>query len=315
MRKRFAVFPSRVASCSLLLWAACSGKEKPGGGATVPEGSILAPAARECAFRSACAGESVGGCVNFLRNDDAFELEGGAAREALLARAGCVERAQSCDDYFACVYPGAQRAACTVGPPSCRGNELDQCLSLGAAGTLTVTTDCTSSNTTCRTVDGAGACLSSFECGTTETTYCSGNTLVWCYKPEYGTPRPIPIDCAQRGLVCDGNMCRDEPRRACTEHVCDGTIVRRCSQSTAYSLDCRVIDPSFTCFSDAGQLRCGESQPDARCPLDPISSQNVWCDGDVAQACVWGRVVSVDCAAAGASCVGASPFEVRCQPR
>jgi hypothetical protein len=138
---------------------------------------------------------------------------------------------------------------------------------------------------------------------------------LWCFKPEYATPRPIAIDCAKRGLVCDGTACRDEPRQACTEDVCDGSRVRECNQGTAVSLDCRVLDPSFTCFSEAGQLRCGESQPDARCPLDQVANQKVWCDGDVAQACVWGRVLSVDCGAVGASCVGASPFEVRCQPR
>jgi len=313
MRSSGAVVRGRVAVASLLLLAGCSVKS---GGATAShENSLLAPSARECAFRSACAGESVGGCLNFLRNDDAFDVEGQAERQALLARASCVARASSCDDYFACVYPGAQRAACALNSPTCRGNELDQCFSLGDAGTLTVATDCTTSNATCRTVDDAGACLPPYACGATESAYCSGNTLVWCYKPEYSTPRPIPLDCAQSGLVCDGTACRDEPRRGCTEDVCDGSSLRRCYQGTAFSLDCHVIDASFTCFSDSGQLRCGASQPDARCPLDPISSQNVWCDGDVAQACLWGRVLSVDCGAVGASCVGAGLYEVRCQPR
>ena len=75
MRSSGAVLRDRIAVASLLL-VGCSAKAR--NGTPSQENSLLAPSARECAFRSACGGEAVGDCLRFVRGSDVFDVEGQA---------------------------------------------------------------------------------------------------------------------------------------------------------------------------------------------------------------------------------------------
>jgi hypothetical protein len=154
-------------------------------------------------------------------------------------------------------------------------------------------------------------------CGEVEEVKCDDDKLVWCFKPEYDSPRPIVFDLQYVDKSCNtkGTFPADPEHQSCepdassssASQTCDGPLIRQCVDGETLTWDCREIDPDFRCVAaeDDADLTCGLPLQARQCEDTNYSNNGnaANCEGDVARVCSGGKLFRVDCASfPGATC-------------
>ena len=187
---------------------------------------------------------------------------------------------------------GYSYGACSPEGRRCDGDRVIDCSSAGAGLTL----DCRnglwfSDDSTCvagTSVDcGIGTCTS----GTPSR--CDGSHIVTC---KNGVQQAI--DCVQYGDTCSTDSGRAlcvASGAACTTSRCEGNQLIRCDGGHEQRFACDAMLDGSTCVN--------YGRGGASCAFGPACGSVPACSGNVAQLCVLGAQVSIDCVAAGfASC-------------
>jgi hypothetical protein len=267
-----------AAAVRLLLVASvldlCSACARDDSGAAVPRVErILA----ECAKVSVCTGLAANACFAIVSNKDSWDpFEVGADRRQIELRAGCMAKAESCDQVLSCIDQASQAFA-------------DEQSALAARASCELAEDYT---------------------------YCGDGLLVWCFLGEYDTEAtPIPLDLDALGKTCNaaGSYCADPGHPTCdgedNSRSCDGVGAVQCAGGESTSWDCREIDPEFVCTIEADEPErplCTLPEEAQECERGNYTNAGDWgvCEGNVARICAGRKFYEVDCSAfLGASCV------------
>ena len=112
------------------------------------------------------------------------------------------------------------------------------------------------------------------------------------------------LDCGVLGMTCfeteDEAFC-GFAGSSCADDRCEGTTVVNCQDGIeGASIDCKALDPAFTCRDAFGAVSCAVPSGSEECDL---LLDTVLCEGDVARACIGGKHFDFDCGAfLGAHC-------------
>lgn len=103
--------------------------------------------------------------------------------------------------------------------------------------------------------------------------------------------------CVLDGRACAGAGCAGKAGRSCAGSPrCEGDAVIRCEGDLDVGRDCSTIGAG-RCAAGGGNAGCEPIEDAGTC-----REESTACSGDVASACIGGRVVTLDCAAIGRRC-------------
>ncbi len=232
---------------------------------------------------------------------------------------GCLQRAQTCADVDACVFPGEKTLCAASG-------DFTACVESGGSSVRTECEDggtvpypsahgenCALSAQVCSAASGFAECAGSREeagvaCAISG---CNGSALHWC---DSKTGADVGIDCAANGAAACGGFPSDRAAAwvACLPESDSGACVpdasASCFDGIAYSCPGGAIE-----HIDCGAL-LGKPGAQAACSPGPLSPPFDWtspcvvsppactedsCSGSILQGCARGSAFSVDCAQEG----------------
>ncbi len=224
--------------------------------------------------------------------------------------AACINQASDCEEFWRCNVPeNGEPCNGYSFEETCEGDVLVKCSRyfLGSNDLFIRRTDCSQA-------PGGGICVDDGyepvcqfnECNPMDSgTRCVDDLVLFCQEnmnPDFFWL----LDCSLTGMQCiPGGLCGIPGNRACDgsrEIFCEGPLIHFCGgQDVPTTFDCREIDKDFVCFKDAGgDEGCGMPEGSWECETH---EDEQWCDGSIFNACIYGKIISFDCASfAGSAC-------------
>ncbi|MBN2495760.1 MAG: hypothetical protein JXR96_14300 [Deltaproteobacteria bacterium] len=268
---------------------------------------------QKASFKGAVCGESsLDYALGELADNDVpvyrTMMMGMGSWEAYRDRIACMDRASTCEEYWRCRLPeDAEPCQSSTFRDHCDGDTAVSCWPYAEEEYYVVRMDCSEApgGGTC-VMEGVEARCDYAQCGPyAENPRCEGDLLLACEHREYSDIY-WRYDCSATGMDClpDGS-CGIPGALDCTEFagdVCDGPLIHSCyyDDGRMWSQDCREVHPDFVCVMDAYE--------DGGCAMPEGSwecqeHEETWCEGDELKACLYGKILSFDCASiAGSSC-------------